>query len=109
MRAEAPDQREGEEAEGDRRDLRAQEGPHHHPRAQDQGGPDQVSGEPALQVRLRLRREHHQRARIQVSELQSRFHTIWADIIGHMDLGPNPNRFIYMNFVSISSDLCLFQ
>ena len=42
-------------------------------------------------------------------KLQSRFHTIWAEIIGHMDLGPNPNRFIFMNFVSISSDLYLFQ
>ena len=43
VRAQAPDQREGEEAEGDRRDLRAQEGPHHHPRAQDQGGPDMTA------------------------------------------------------------------
>ena len=28
----------------------------------------------------------------------SKFHTIWSEINGHMDLGPIPNRLIYMDF-----------
>ena len=32
-------------------------------------------------------------------KLQFKFHTIWLEINGHMDLGPIPNGFIYMDFV----------
>ena len=49
--------------------MRSEEGSHHHTRTQDQSGPDEVSGEPALQVRFRLRRELIKRPRIQVSAL----------------------------------------
>ena len=42
-------------------------------------------------------------------KLFSKFCTIWTEIIGYMDLGPIPNRFIYMDFVYVSSDLYLFK
>jgi hypothetical protein len=35
-------------------------------RAENEGGPDQVLGQPALPLRLRLRRDLHQRACLQV-------------------------------------------
>ena len=41
-------------------------------------------------------------------KLLSIFHTIWTEMIGYMDLGPIPNRFIYMDFVYISGNLYLF-
>ena len=42
-------------------------------------------------------------------KLRSKFHTIWEENIGHMDLGPIPNRFIYIDLVYIFSDLYIFK
>ena len=42
-------------------------------------------------------------------KVMSIFHTIWTEIIGNMDLGLIPNRFIYMDFVYISRNLYLFK
>ena len=42
-------------------------------------------------------------------KLLTKFHTFWTEIIGYMDLGPNPNRFIYIDLVYIFSDLYIFK
>ena len=42
-------------------------------------------------------------------KLLSIFHTIWTDMIGYMNLGPIPNRFIYIDFVLFFIDLYLFK
>lgn len=53
--------------EGSGRDHHSQQRRGHGPRAQAEGGPDPLPGEPDLPLRLRFRRELHQRNGLQVS------------------------------------------
>ena len=42
-------------------------------------------------------------------KILSKFYTIWLEIKGHIHLGPNSKKKNYIDYVSISRDLHLFQ